>query len=204
MTDRRPDREFRAEAAALEAAYLRGADEIERSGYGGGAARWEAERRPLTDAVERDGSFLDVGCANGFLAACVGTWVAERGVSLVPFGVDLGSQLIAEARLLLPAHAANFVAADAWSWVPEGQFTYVYSLIDLSPEDLVPTWIERLASWLEPGGRLIVGSYGSKSRSIQPLDVAAVLRRLGREPVGESAGGSGPITRFAWTERAST
>lgn len=201
MTDRRPDQKFSAESAALEDAYLLGVDEIARSGFGAGAARWEAERRPLTEGINRDGSFLDVGCANGLLARCVVEWVAERGVELIPFGVDLGAQLVAEAQQMFPADAANFVVADAWTWAPTGRFTFVYSLLDLAPDHLIVSWINRLASWVEPGGRLILGSYGSKSRSIEPVDVASVLRDAGWVPAGESVGGSGPITRFAWTER---
>ena len=33
--------------------------------------RWEGARRLLLDAVTADGSFLDVGCANGHLLECV-------------------------------------------------------------------------------------------------------------------------------------
>jgi hypothetical protein len=38
------------------------------SGFGGDEARWERARRPIISAIDCDGTFLDVGCANGLLS----------------------------------------------------------------------------------------------------------------------------------------
>ena len=46
--------------AALEDSYLSSDDPIAQSGFGGGAARWRAEREPILTAVDHDGDFLDV------------------------------------------------------------------------------------------------------------------------------------------------
>jgi len=59
--------EFLARVRALEDAYLASDDPIEQSGFHSGPIRWRAEREPILDAVEGDGSFLDVGWANGYL-----------------------------------------------------------------------------------------------------------------------------------------
>lgn len=192
----RPDDEFIAEMRGLEPAYLRHGDPIGRSGFGGGAARWEAERQPLTEGIDRSGSFLDVGCANGWLATCVKHWCAARGIAVEPFGVDIGPDLVAEAR----GRLADAWAADAWRWDPPRRFTFVYSLLDLAPDELVEQWLNRLASWVEPGGRLILGSYGSVSRHLAPEDVSAVIGQAGLAVIGEAAGGEGPVTRFAWAQ----
>lgn len=181
---------------ALEAAYLESTDPIEQSGFSGGAQRWESERRPLTAAIDRSGSFLDVGCANGWLAACVREWCAEAGLSIEPYGVDIGAKLVDEARERLE----EAWAANAWSWEPPRRFTFVYSLLDLAPEDLATDWVLRLAGWVDRGGRLILGSYGSQSRRIAPADVAAALAAAELTVAGEAAGGTGPVTRFAWTQ----
>lgn len=192
-----PDEAFLAKMRDLEAAYLQHEDPIRRSGFGGGRERWEAERRPLTQAIDGDGSFLDVGCANGWLAKCVTDWTSEFGLVIEPFGVDLGGTLIADAKRLLK----DAWAADAWSWVPPRRFTYVYSLLDLAPEHLRLDWIRRLSAWVEPAGRVIVASYGSKSRGIEPEVVSRAVADAGFVVVGEAAGGTGPITRFAWAQR---
>ena len=196
-----PDPDFFLEMRALESAYLESEDPIVRSGFRGGRHRWVAERSPLVDAINRDGTFLDVGCANGLLAEDVVTWAREKGHEIVPHGVDLGARLVDLARERLPEHAANFVAADAWTWAPVRRWTFVYSLLDLSPQELWCEWLHRLHRWVEPGGRLIFGSYGSRSRGEAPVDVTRVLEDCGLEVSGSSAGGQEPVTRFAWATR---
>ena len=161
-----------------------------------------AERSPLVDGIDKDGDFLDVGCANGLLAEDVVTWAGEKGHEIVPHGVDLGARLVDLARERLPEYADNFSVADAWTWEPDRQWTFVYSLIDLSPEELWCDWIGRLLSWVEPGGRLIVGSYGSRSRGESPVDVRRVLEDCGLEVAGWSIGGEDPITCFTWANKS--
>ena len=54
--------------ALLERAYLEAGDPRGGSGFGGDEARWERARRPIVSAIDCDGTFLDVGCANGLLS----------------------------------------------------------------------------------------------------------------------------------------
>jgi len=105
-----PDPDFRASARDLESAYLESDDPERQSGFSGGRTRWVVERSPLVEALHREGDFLDVGCANGLLAADVMTWARGRGVSIVAHGVDLGPRLIELARQRLPQFASNFYA----------------------------------------------------------------------------------------------
>jgi SAM-dependent methyltransferase len=198
MTNITPDLDFMLGARALEDAYLESDDPLVRSGFHGGRERWVAERSPLVDGINKDGDFLDVGCANGLLAEDVVTWARENGHEIVPHGVDLGARLVDLARERLPEHAANFVVADAWTWKPDRRWTFVYSLLDLSPEELWCEWLRRLHRWVEPGGRLIIGSYGSRSRDEPPVDVGRVMDDCGLSVSGSFAGGEGPLTRFAW------
>jgi len=198
----RPDQKFISEMGALEAAYLRSADPVVQSGFDGGRTRWIEERSPLVEAFDRGGDFLDVGCANGLLASDVVVWAAGRGYQIIPHGIDLGEGLIDLARERLWEHAANFAVADAWMWRPRRRWTFVYSLLDLCPEELRCEWLRRLFSWVDVGGRLIVGSYGSRSRYLAPVSVADVLRECGFVVAGSSAGGDGPVTRVAWVSRS--
>ena len=184
----------------LEGAYLRSADPMVQSGFSAGRERWVAERSPLVAAFHRDGCFLDVGCANGLLAADVVGWARDRGITIEPHGVDLGERLIDLARGRHPGCESNFVVADAWMWDPPRRWTFVYSLLDLSPPEMWGEWIRRLGSWVEPGGRLIMASYGSRSRSLEPVDVAEVMKSCGLPVDGSSHGGEPVVTSFAWTE----
>jgi SAM-dependent methyltransferase len=191
-----------AQASALEDAYLQSDDPIRQSGFGGGPERWRAERSPILEAVTGDGDFLDIGCANGYLAECLVGWAAERGVRLTPQGIDIGPRLIAEAKGRLPAFADNFHVANGWDWQPGRRFRYVYTLSDCVPPEMLAEYVERLLDQLvEPGGRLIVGSYGSRSRSTPPLPIGEMLASFGHTVAGRAWGGDPPITAFAWVVR---
>jgi SAM-dependent methyltransferase len=190
--------DFTARARSLQDAYLQTEDPIRQSGFGGGAERWRAERSPILAAIESDGDLLDVGCANGYLLQCLVNWGAERGVALTPFGVDIGPRLITEAKRRLPEYADNFWVANAWDWRPPRRFRYVYTLYDNVPEELLAPYARRLLeSVVEPGGRLIVGAYGSRSRGTPPFDIAGFLAEAGFIVGGRTTAGEPPIVAFA-------
>jgi SAM-dependent methyltransferase len=193
---------FLQQVASLEGAYLSHDDPIRQSGFGGGAERWRAERGPILEAVTGDGDFLDVGCANGYLAECLVAWAGERGIGLTPHGIDLGPRLIAEAQRRLPQFAANFHVANGWDWRPGRRFRYVYTLSDCVPQEMLRQYAGRLLCRLvEPHGRLIVGSYGSRSRATPPLPIAETLASYGYAVAGQTTGGQPPVTTFAWIDR---
>jgi hypothetical protein len=199
VTDLPPD--FVARARALEASYLRSGDPIRRSGFGGGAERWRAEREPVLEAIDGDGDLLDVGCANGYLLECLVAWGVERGLALTPFGVDIGPALIGEAKRRMPEYARHFWVGNGWDWRPPRRFRYVYTLYDNVPEDLLAPYAQRLLEYVvEPGGRLIVGAYGSRSRGTPPFDVAGFLEANGFAVSGRISAGEPPIVAFAWVD----
>jgi SAM-dependent methyltransferase len=208
--------DFLARAQSLEASYLQSDDPIRQSGFGGGAERWRAEREPILEAIEADGDLLDIGCANGYLLECLVAWGAERGLALTPFGVDIGPALVAEAKRRQPESAHNFWVANAWDWRPPRRFRYVYTLYDIAcpeqsaptgersrrvPEDLLAPYVQRLLERVvEPGGRLIVGAYGSRSRGTPPFDIAGFLEDAGYRLVARTMAGEPPIVAFAWVD----
>jgi SAM-dependent methyltransferase len=154
------------------------------------------------DPIRQSGGLLDIGCANGYLAGCLVDWAAERGVRLTPHGIDIGARLIAEAKRRLPAFADNFQVANGWDWQPGRRFGYVYTLSDCVPPDMLAEYVGRLLERLvEPGGRLVVGSYGSRSRSTPPLPIGDMLAAYGHHVAGRSWGGDPPVTAFAWVVR---
>ena len=164
--------------------------------------RWRAEREPILDAIPADGDLLDVGCANGYLLDCLVRWGKDRGLRLKPYGLDRGSRLIDLARQRFPDCPDHFFVGNAWDWQPARRFRYVYMLLDVVPPDHAPALLTRVfEGFLAPGGRLIVGDYGSHSRRIPARDVAAVLRASGLPVIGEATARSLHRTRFAWTGR---
>ncbi|MBN1592033.1 MAG: SAM-dependent methyltransferase [Candidatus Coatesbacteria bacterium] len=200
MTERLPD-EFIANLGELERTYLAQTEPARQSGFLGGEARWRPERELVLEAVGKDGDFLDVGCANGYLLECLRNWAAAKGIRLNQFGIDIGKGLIDLAKARLPEFAANFWAANAWEWKPPRRFRYVYTMTDLVPENMLREYLLRLHDeFVETGGRLIVGAYGSYSKNQPALDVAALLKDLGFTVAGSAKTGELPISHVAWVE----
>jgi SAM-dependent methyltransferase len=186
----------------LARSYLASEDPCRQSGFGGGAERWRAEREPILEGVTKDGDFIDLGCANGFLLECLRDWAAAKGIRLDPFGLDQSRELVVLARERLPESASHFFVGNSWSWTPPRGFDYVYSLADAVPAPYLREHLQRLhASFVAPGGRLILGSYGSISRQLAPMDVAGALADAGFAPLGSTSAGAGPRVRFAWVEK---
>jgi 2-polyprenyl-3-methyl-5-hydroxy-6-metoxy-1,4-benzoquinol methylase len=190
-----------AHVRSLEAAYLQHDDPIRQSGFGGGAERWRSERSAILDAAESPGDILDIGCANGYLLECLCSWAAERGLQLRPHGLDIGAELIELARRRLPQYSANFHCGNAWDWNPPRRYRYVYALHDCVPAARLAQWTSRLlSSFVEPGGRLIIGAYGSNSRQQAALDIASLLSGEGFRIAGESSRGELPVVRVVWLD----
>src|SRR5512142_118049 len=73
----------------LETAYLSHTEPWRQSGMSGPEERWISLRKPVADCIDRSGTFLDIGCANGYLLECILRWTAERGLQVDPFGRDI-------------------------------------------------------------------------------------------------------------------
>jgi SAM-dependent methyltransferase len=183
----------------LEEAYCSESDPIRQSGFSGGPLRWREEREPILNAVDEDGDFLDIGCANGYLLECLVMWAEERGYHITPHGLDFGPRLIRMARERFPRLASNFHVGNAWDWQPPRKYRYVYSLRDCVPEAYFAEYVRRLLDRaVERGGRLIVGMYGSRSQNIQPINLGELMTSLGFAVDGTAYGGDPPASAFAW------
>ena len=189
----------------LERAYLETDDPRGQSGFRGDAARWERARRPIASAIDRDGTFLDVGCANGLLMESVASWAAERGYGIEPYGLDLIDSLAALARERLPHWADRIFVGNIMDWQPPLRFDFVRTELEYVPTRRRRALVERLLrDLLVPGGRLIVCSYGSSRRPMPKAEpVGGILRALGYEVAGEAQGvdlNNVVFTRVAWVD----
>ncbi len=191
------------ERLAIERMYLNAPDAYGRSGFHGDANRWEALRRPVVGAVDRDGSFVDLGCANGLLLESALAWAAEAGHRIAPFGLDHSAPLAELARARLKGKGGEVFVGDAMGWEPPRRFDFVRTEIVYVPGASRREFVERLmARFLAPGGRLIVASYGTRG-GIPPAEaVGALLRSWGLDVLGEAEGvdtwSGKTLTRVAW------
>jgi hypothetical protein len=137
----------------LERAYLEAGDPRGGSGFGGDEARWERARWPIVSAIDCDGTFLDVGCANGLLMESLATWAGEEGYSVEPYGLDLIGSLAALARQRLPHWSERVFVGNVMDWHAPFRFDFVCTELEYAPPRRRREMVERLLrEYLSPGG----------------------------------------------------
>jgi SAM-dependent methyltransferase len=146
----------------LESAYLKHDDPWEQSGFAGPEERWIKCRKPVAECVDKSGSFLDVGCANGYLLECIMGWLSQKGITIIPFGLDISEKLINLAKQRLPQYASNLFVGNAWYWKPPLGFDFVRTEINAVPEGFQKEYVKRLLTkYVLPSGSLLITEYRS-------------------------------------------
>jgi SAM-dependent methyltransferase len=144
----------------LENAYLAHSEPWRQSGMSGPQERWNRLRKPIADCIDRSGSFLDIGCANGYLLECILRWTAERELKIEPYGVDISERLLALAKTRLPLHKDHFYHANACFWKPPRRFDFVRTELVYVPGELEREYVHRLLEeFVAPGGKLLIANY---------------------------------------------
>ena len=149
----------------LETAYIRSREPWKQSGYLGSEEQWIAARKPVADCIEKSGSFLDIGCANGYLLEFAVKWTSERNLKIIPYGIDISEKLIGLVKERLPEYAHNLYIANGWNWENPRKFDYVRTELVYVPENLQKRYLERIINtYMKEGGKLLVAEYGLSSR----------------------------------------
>jgi 16S rRNA G1207 methylase RsmC len=133
---------------------------------------WVENRKPICGAIEKPGTLLDIGCANGFLLACLKLWSEHQ---ITPYGVDIDAGSLEVARGLLPDYASHFVQcsleklSERFELGLPTRFDYVYwnvwDGLDFN-EALYQTYAENAFDAARGGGRLILGFYDTDHDAI--------------------------------------
>jgi SAM-dependent methyltransferase len=149
---------YEAVSALIVPAYLAGDTPWEQSGKSGDRAGWEYARSLISDAIDCDGTFLDVGCANGYLMETLPRWSSRR---IEPYGLDISPELVALARERLPRWGDRIAVGNALTWQSKRRFTYVRTGLDYVPPGRRPELVAHLLGLCE---RLIVGVFNEHER----------------------------------------
>jgi hypothetical protein len=149
--------------------------------------------------MDRDGTWLDVGCANGFLMATLPAWCAERDVTIDAYGLELLPRVADVGRALHPEMADRIWTGSVMRWSPPRRFTYVTALEDQVPPRRLGDLVKRLlGQFIEPHGRLIISAYTDPHTV--PRDLFGDLTACGHQPDGRiliERPGRNPLTT-AW------
>ena len=163
--------------ALVVPAYLAAETPWQQSGKSGAAEDWEYARSHVAHAIDRDGTFLDVGCANGYLIECLPRWTP---FAVEPYGLDLSPELADLARCRLPEWADRIFTGNALTWEPPARFTYVRTGLEYVP---APRRRELVRGLLAFCDRLVVGVFNEheSERTTEEL-----LRSWGHRIAGRS------------------
>jgi 2-polyprenyl-3-methyl-5-hydroxy-6-metoxy-1,4-benzoquinol methylase len=171
MPDQSDDmRWYRETCARLTAAYLSGDNPRAQSGHSGDQKHWTQARSLIAEAINRDGTFLDIGCANGFLLECLVGWVSARGYRVEPYGLDFSPELLELARKRLPHWTDRLFLGNAIDWEPPRRYDFVRTHLEYVPHKSQEHLIRRLLKHVVvPGGRIIIGTFNEpKARDADP------------------------------------
>ncbi len=186
----------------LEAAYLAAPTVYGGSGSGGDGVRWRAKREVIVEGIDRDGTFLDIGCANGLLMERIVEWAAERGRRVEPYGLDISELIAAEARRRLPHWADRIWSGNAMEWQPPLRFDFVRTELVYVPPFRQPAFVARLLrEVVAPGGRLLVCQYNPNPPLPPNPPVRPQLEGWGFAVDGEASSGEyapGRVVTVAW------
>jgi trans-aconitate methyltransferase len=140
------------------------------AGKGGSYFDWLRLRLPIAEAVAVDplvraGSFLDIGCANGYLLECLLDWLPHAGITIQPHGLDYAPEILALAKARLPQYAANLFLGNAWDWTSPQRYDWVRSEMVYVPVNDRPEFVHRLLDeFIAPGGALLACQYLSSKQ----------------------------------------
>ena len=169
--------------------YLQHDEPWKQSGFSGPEERWVACRKPIADCVEKSGSFLDIGCANGYLLECILKWTAERNINIIPYGLDLSEKLVKLAKQRLPQYRQNIYSGNGWLWKNLIRFDYVHTEVVYVPEQLQKRYIERIINtYLVDEGTLLLTEYRSRSTPVDKPWLDQALEKWGLNVVRQVSG----------------
>lgn len=145
----------------LETAYVASPTAWQQSGKSGTFEDWTRLRIANIAPVQRSGTYLDIGCANGYLLECLVAWAKLKGIDITPYGLDYSVKLVDLARQRLRS-SGNIYRGNAWDWTPPQRFDYVRTELEYVPRNYRKPFVERLlAEFVVQDGRLIVSQYRS-------------------------------------------
>ena len=153
---------YRRVAAFVTPHYLAADTPWAQSGRSGDAAAFEYARSLLVDAM-KPGTFLDIGCASGYLMERMVAWCEAAGIACEPYGLDIAPELADLARSRLPQWRERIYVGNAIDWQPPRRFDVVRTGLEYVPVRRHRDFVARLLDEVvADGGRLVIGVFNEE------------------------------------------
>ena len=165
--------------ALIKPNYLAAESPYAQAGHSGNAETWEASRGFVADALHRDGTFLDAGCASGIMMESVRRWGAAKGLVIEPYGMDIVPEFVERAQRRLPQWADRFAVGNIRFWIPQHmRFDYVLIRLEYAPPPRRAAMARHiLENVLQADGRLIV-FVGAEEADLHGAEEAMIAEGL--------------------------
>ncbi|CAG7644294.1 class I SAM-dependent methyltransferase [Paenibacillus allorhizosphaerae] len=158
-----------------------------QSGHSGDERHYFQTHAMLLQAIHKNGTFIDVGCANGYLLESLDRWTKSLGFyELEWYGLDISKGLIELAKQRLPEWTGRFFVGNAFTWVPDvPKFDFVcVKELSYVPKKRRRAFLEHvLQHYVAPGGRLILGPNSERQEA---RELENELSAWGYEPSGNA------------------
>lgn len=141
-------------------AYLKSDNPCAQSGHGGDETRYRYTQGMILEALYKNGSFIDIGCANGYLIEKLDQWIQNIDIQIEFRGLDISKELLKIAKQRLPQQwKNNLFPGNALYWQPPKRFDYVcVKELNYVPRDKRQAFFIHLYNDLvSDNGRLILG-----------------------------------------------
>ena len=141
--------------------YLAADNPRAQAGHSGDEGSYRYSRGMILEALDRSGSFIDVGCANGHLMEMLHSWLRGTEIKVEFYGLDISEELIALAKRRLPNWKGSFFIGNALYWSPPKKLDFVCTReLGYVPRKREKQFFEHLfVDYLQEGGRMILGPY---------------------------------------------
>ncbi|MGC8687982.1 MAG: class I SAM-dependent methyltransferase [Candidatus Micrarchaeia archaeon] len=137
---------------------------------------WVKRRAFISDLINKSGTILDIGCANGLLLRSLQEWSKYK---LIPYGIDIEIKFADQIKELFPNNFSNFIKLDvrdidkisSFSLPDKYDFVYwhVWDEWNMSTDEQQNAVADAQEHVMD-GGRLILGFYDSREKNMERIE----------------------------------